>query len=155
MPSRRDQITMSPAEIATFLDEERTITVASINADGTPHLTAMWFAYVDGTVRFWTFAKSQKVMNLRRDPRATILCEAGDTYAQLRGVSMTGAVEVIDDPERIMEFGRLVYERYWGEAGSEAETRAAVAKIGAKRVLIVLTPEKTATWDHRKLGGTY
>lgn len=155
MPSRRDQIVMTPAEIDVFLDEERTITVASINADGTPHLTAMWFAYIDDTIRFWTFGKSQKVMNLRRDPRATVLCEAGETYEELRGVSITGGVEVVDDFERVMEFGMAVHGRYWGPITDEAETRAAVEKIGAKRALIIVHADKIASWDHRKLGGTY
>jgi len=155
MPSRRDQITMTPEEITAFLNEERTITVGSINADGTPHLTAMWFAYIDDTIRFWTFAKSQKVVNLRRDPRATVLCEAGETYEELRGVSMTGPVEVVDDHDRVIEFGFAVHERYWGNSGDPDETREAVEKIGAKRVLVVLTPQKIASWDHRKLGGTY
>lgn len=155
MPSRRDLITMTEAEIGAFLDEERTITVASINADGTPHLTAMWFAYLEGTIRFWTFAKSQKVVNLRRDPRASVLCEAGETYEELRGVSITGPVDVIDDRDQVLAFGMAVHARYWGETGDEAETRAAVEAIGAKRALVVVHPERIATWDHRKLGGTY
>ena len=48
----------------------------------------MWYAIIDGAPCFWTFAKSQKVVNLRRDPRITCMVEAGDEYSDLRGVEL-------------------------------------------------------------------
>lgn len=161
MAKKRNQIAMSDEEIRQFLTDERTITVATINADGTPHLSAMWFGFDreprDGVphVAFWTYGKSQKVVNLRRDPRCTIMCEAGEAYDQLRGVSITGHAAIVDDVARVTEFGMSVNERYWGPAPDPEAARRTVEAMGAKRVLVIVRPDKVASWDHRKLGGGY
>ena len=97
--SRRDQIKMTDAEIEAFLDAGRDLQVASINADGTPHLVTMWYVVRDGDVAFWTYGKSQKVVNLKRDPRLTVLVATGDVYEELRGVSIAGTAEIIEDPD--------------------------------------------------------
>ena len=70
MASRREQIVMTPAEVDAFLGVPRTLNVATIGPSGHPHLVAMWYGFLDGKVAFWTFAKSQKILNLRRDPLA-------------------------------------------------------------------------------------
>src|SRR5207344_3537077 len=98
MAGRRDQITMAADEIEGYLDAQRTLQVASINADGTPHLVAMWYARHDGDIAFWTYGKSQKIVNLRRDPRLTVLVATGEVYEQLKGVSIQGQAELIEDP---------------------------------------------------------
>ena len=90
MPSRRDQITMTDEEREAFLDEQRVLNIASIGPTGHPHVVAMWYAVIDGDLTFWTFGKSQKVLNLRRDPKISGLVEAGDEYNELRGVEVTG-----------------------------------------------------------------
>ena len=149
MPSQRERIRMTDEEVAEFLATERTLQVASIGPDGTPHLVPMWFAVVDGRIAFWTFAKAQKTLNLRRDPRITCLLESGDSYGELCGVSITGEAEIHDDYDRVFEVGAAVYARYQGDmthasrAGVEAEAR--------KRVAVFVTPDKTTSWDHRKL----
>jgi PPOX class probable F420-dependent enzyme len=149
MPSQRERIRMTEDEVAEFLATEKTLQVASIGPDGTPHLVPMWFAVVDGRIAFWSYAKAQKTLNLRRDPRLTCLLEAGDTYGELRGVSITGEVEIADDYDTVFEVGSAIYARYQGDmthasrAGVEAEAR--------KRVVIFVNPVKTASWDHRKL----
>lgn len=152
--SRRDQIRMTPEEIAAFLDEVRTLQVASINADGTPHLVAMWFARHGDDLAFWTYGKSQKVVNLRRDPRLTVMAERGEKYEELQGVSITGTARLIDDLDEVLRFGEAVYERYWGPITDDA-VREGVRMMGAKRVLVVVQPEKVVSWDHAKLGGGY
>jgi PPOX class probable F420-dependent enzyme len=154
MPSRRDQIMMTPEEIRGFLDEQRTLQVASINSDGTPHLVAMWYARYDGEIAFWTYAKSQKVMNLRRDPRLTVMVESGDKYEELKGVTIYGQGRIVSDLEEVFAFGDNVYERYWGPIDNDL-VREAVHTMGRKRVVIVVEPEKTVSWDHAKLGGMY
>ena len=88
MPSRRQQITMSPEEVDAFLAATRTLNVATIGPTGHPHLVAMWYGFLDGQVAFWTFAKSQKILNLRRDPKLSALAEEGTTYEQLKGVGV-------------------------------------------------------------------
>ena len=149
MAGQRERIRMTDAEVAEFLTIERTVQVASIGPDGTPHLVPMWFTVIDGRIVFWTYAKSQKALNLRRDPRVVCLVEAGESYGELRGVSITGRAEIADDYDTVFDVGAAVYARYQGDmthasrAGVEAEAR--------KRVAVFVHPEKTASWDHRKL----
>jgi PPOX class probable F420-dependent enzyme len=152
--SRRDQILMTPDEMHAFLDEGRDLQVASINADGTPHLVTMWYLRDGEDLLFWTYAKSQKVVNVRRDPRATVLVATGEKYEELKGVSINGSTTVIDDLDEVLAFGEKVYEKYWGPIDNDL-IRDGVRMMGAKRVVIRVTPVKTTSWDHSKLGGTY
>lgn len=154
--SRREQIMMTTDEQRAFWEDQRTLHVASLNSDGTPHLVPMWFAWVDGNLAFWTYGRSQKIVNLRRDPRITVMGEAGDKYEELRGITIVGRAEIIEEREPVYTFGMDVFQRYWGPVeGDLTEVRAGVELMGAKRVLVVVHPEDTASWDHRKLGGVY
>ena len=150
MGSQRERIRMTDGEVAEFLAVERTLQVASIGPDGVPHLVPMWFAVIDGRIAFWTFAKSQKALNLRRDPRVTCLAEAGESYRELRGVSITGRAELTDFYDIVCDVGAAVYSRYHGDGGPEV-SRAEIEAEARKRVAVFVNPEKTATWDHRKL----
>ena len=152
--SRRDQIRMTDDEIRAFLEESRDLQVASLNADGTPHLVTMWYAVMDDGVAFWTYAKSQKIVNLRRDPRIAVLVATGDKYEELKGVSINGRAELVEDRDEVIRYGEAVYERYWGPLDNDA-VREGVRAMGAKRVVVVVKPEKVTTWDHSKLGGAY
>lgn len=152
--SRRDQIQMTDEEIAAILADRRTLQVASVNADGSPHLVPMWFITIDGDPAFWTYRKSQKIVNLRRDPRITVMVEAGDVYEELRGVSIAGRAEIIDDRDEVLAIGEKIYERYWGPITDES-VREGVQVMGAKRSVVVVKAETIASWDHRKLSGTY
>jgi PPOX class probable F420-dependent enzyme len=154
MPSRRDQIKMSEAEVQTFLDEQRTMAVATIGRDGRPHVVAMWYAFMDGVPSFWTFAKSQKIVNLRRDPRITCMVEAGETYDQLRGVELVARAEIIEDPDAVQRFGVLEFERLQNTKMTEA-LMPQVLRMASKRVVVKIRTERVVSWDHRKLGGTY
>lgn len=145
---------MSPEEVTAFLEEERIVICATNGRDGWPHLMPLWYVVRDGEVCAWTFAKSQKVRNLERDARATIQVEAGDTYDQLRGVMMKTNVEIIREPERILDLGLEIMGRYAGGTIDDGG-RAFVAAQAAKRVGLRFVAEESATWDHRKLGGTY
>jgi PPOX class probable F420-dependent enzyme len=153
--SRRDQITMTDAETTAFLEAGRDLQVASLNADGTPHLVTMWYELDGGDVCFWTYGKSQKVVNLRRDPRLTVLVATGDVYEELRGVSITGTAEIVEPgtPE-VLDFGLRLFAKYWGPAEDEL-VKAGVEAQAKKRVLIRVKATTTVTWDHSKLGGVY
>jgi PPOX class probable F420-dependent enzyme len=155
VPSRRDQITMTPAEIEAYLDDQRILNVATIGPTGHPHLVAMWFALVDGKPAFWTFAKSQKVVNIRRDPRITGLVESGDAYDELRGVELVGTALLIEDHDRILEIGTAVGLKYTGEAATSSAGRAFLESQATKRIGVVIDVERTVSWDHRKLAGGY
>jgi PPOX class probable F420-dependent enzyme len=151
--SRRDQIRMTDDEVAEFLAGSHTLQVASLNRDGTPHLVAMFYAVDNGRIGFWTYAKSQKILNLRRDPRITVMVETGKAYEELKGVTINGRARLVDDRDQVIAFGELMYPRYFGELNDAA--RAGVAMTGQKRIVVMVEPLKTVSWDHTKLGGTY
>ena len=156
MPSRRDQIKLTEAEQAELLDQERVVIVSSIGPRGWPHLMPLWFVVRDGTLWAWTYAKSQKVRNLERDPRCTLLVETGVEYGELRGVQIEAEAELIRDPEQVYEFGVELTIRYAeGIDKIEGDAAAGLRAQAPKRVAIHFRPVRTATWDHRKLGGTY
>jgi PPOX class probable F420-dependent enzyme len=147
--NQRDRIKMSPEEVDAFLREERTATLCSMHPDGSIHAVAMWYGFLDGVVTFETKAKSQKVQNLRRDPRLTVLVEAGETYDQLRGVELVGRARIIEDPDRIWQLGISVWERYMGPY--DESQRDGLAAMLNKRVAVTIDVDKTVSWDHRKL----
>ena len=152
--NRRDMIRMNDEEIRAFLEEQYTLEVATIDHDGWPHLVAMWYALVDDQVVFWTYAKSQKAVNLRRDPRLTCLVEAGERYDELRGVQIKGRAILNNDRATVQRIGEIIYARYSGGALNE-ETRQMVAAQAPKRALVFVEPVEIVSWDHRKLGGSY
>lgn len=141
---------MTDSEIEEFLHRSRVANLATLGPTGTPHLVAMWYAVLDGEIWFETKAKSQKVVNLRRDDRVTVLVEAGDTYDQLRGVSIEGRAEIVDDHDRLFEVCRHVWERYTAPYTDDA--RPAVEMMMNKRVAVRVVPSRIRSWDHRKLG---
>lgn len=150
MAKQRDQIQMTPEEVDTFLRRQRSASVATLGPQGQVHLVAMWFAYLDGEIWIETKAKSQKVVNLRRDDTMSVLVEAGRTYDQLRGVALEGRGEVVEDPEALWRVGVDVFERY--QAPYTEAARPLVETMLAKRVAVRLVVDRTRSWDHRKLG---
>jgi 3-ketosteroid 9alpha-monooxygenase subunit B len=155
--SRRDQIRMTDDELRRFLGLHKTMTICSIGPDGYPHPMPMWFAVdEDGAVRMTTFRKSQKVKNIQRDPRVSLLVEAGEDYTELRGVVLYGKCEIIDDIERVKDTlmqisGREVPD----DPGAQEAARDVIGGTASKRVVLVIRPERIVSWDHRKLGGSY
>jgi PPOX class probable F420-dependent enzyme len=150
--SRRDQIKMAPDEAEAFLAEQMTLTCATNGRDGFPHLMPLWYVLRDGRIWAWTYAKSQKVKNLERDPRATLQVEAGVEYAELRGVMLRADVTIHRDEEVVVDFAMELVERYLG--GGEG-ARDGFRKQAPKRVALEFVERDRVTWDHRKLGGTY
>ena len=159
--SRREQIRMSAAEVAAFLSEERTATCATLGRRGWPHLMPLWYVLRDAPegqpgprLWSWTYAVSQKVRNLERDPRATLQVEDGEQYHELRGVMFEAQTEIHRELELVTEFGVRLFERY-GSATTGPVFLEVVRAQAAKRVALQFRPQNTATWDHRKLGGVY
>jgi PPOX class probable F420-dependent enzyme len=155
MASRRDQIRMTPDEIRDFLDEQKTMSVATIGPNGRPHLVPLWYVPEGEELIGWTFAKSQKAKNLERDPHATVQVEDGVEYQELRGVMFECDVTVEREPERVAEYGRKIFQRYGGGDDLAPEAAEMVDRQAAKRVGMRFNPTRTVSWDHRKLGGTY
>jgi PPOX class probable F420-dependent enzyme len=146
---------MSAAEVGAFLDEERTVICATIGRDGFPHLMPLWYVVRDGELWSWTFAKSQKVRNLERDPRATLQIEAGSDYAELRGVMLKCDVTIHRDTDKVIDLALELFGRYRpGEV--DEDVRKMVLAQAPKRVALQFTERARATWDHRKLAsGVY
>jgi nitroimidazol reductase NimA-like FMN-containing flavoprotein (pyridoxamine 5'-phosphate oxidase superfamily) len=155
MPSRRDDIKLSPAEVQQFLARERVTNVASFGADGWPHLTALWYVMRGADPWIWTYAKSQKVRNLERDDRATALVESGTEYAELKGVMLKTRAHIERDTEKILDFAAELFAKYQGTDPADSDLRDAMRGQAAKRVAIRFEVVDTVSWDHSKLGGVY
>jgi hypothetical protein len=155
--SRRDKIKMSPDEVRRFLAEETKVQIATLNKNGEPHLVTMFYILDDEMIAFTTYATSQKVVNLRRNPTMTCLVEGGSTYGELRGATLYGQGRIITDQDVLMRVGSKIGALMTGlpapEPGAPVDPvfEAGVAQMMAKRVAIVLEPHRVASWDHRKL----
>ena len=148
--NQRAEIVLTDDEIQELLASTRSATMATIGPDGQPHLVAMWFALVDGDICFETKAKSQKAVNLRRDPRISCLVEDGTTYEDLRGVAIEGTAEVTDDPDLLWQIGVNIWERYYGPYSDDL--KPLVETMLNKRVAVRVKGTRVRSWDHRKLG---
>jgi nitroimidazol reductase NimA-like FMN-containing flavoprotein (pyridoxamine 5'-phosphate oxidase superfamily) len=155
VPSRRDQIKLTPEEVASFLADQRVLNVASNGPDGWPHVTALWYVMRGTDPWIWTYRKSQKVRNLERDDRATTLVESGTEYAELRGVMLRTRAHIEHDTERILDFAEELFAKYQGANAGAEGMRDALRAQAAKRVAIRFEVVETVSWDHSKLGGVY
>jgi PPOX class probable F420-dependent enzyme len=151
----RVDISMSPGEINSFLAVPDTAVLSTLGRRGFPHSAGMWFVPAGDELHMWTYGKSQKAVNLRRDPRCALLVERGDEYTELRGVLVRAEVRIVEDHEEIVQIGTALSQRYSVPATGEAATRPAEAEIerqASKRVGLALPMEHVVSWDHSKLG---
>ena len=145
---------MSAEEVAAFLAASRVVTCATNGRDGRPHLMPLWYVIRDRALWAWTYAKSQKVRNLERDARCTLQVESGGEYAELRGVMLACDAVIHRDLDTVAALGAEIAARYGG-ADLTPDLAAAMRKQAAKRVGLQFVERRRASWDHRKLGGTY
>ena len=151
---RRRKIRLTAEEEAEFLRDNPKCALATIDPDGFPHVVAMGFYVEDGVFYMTSYAKAQKVLNIRRNPKVGLMVEAGAGYAELKGVMVRGICEIIDDVETV----RAVMNhrrRSPGSGGSVESGRRGSLDTAPKRVVLKVTPHKTMSWDHTKLGGRY
>ena len=148
---RRKSIQLTAEESRQFIEEARTAMLATNGRDGYPHLISMWYALKDGDLVMTTYGKSQKAVNIRRDPRATMMWEAGTAYNQLRGLMIRGRAEIVEDPKVTYEVLRLVGKKMSGMDPVSPEQNAALEAQSKKRVVIRFHPEKFSSWDHSKM----
>jgi nitroimidazol reductase NimA-like FMN-containing flavoprotein (pyridoxamine 5'-phosphate oxidase superfamily) len=156
MPSRREQIGMTPGEVRAYLEEQRRIIVVTNGVNGLPHAVPMNYGLDDqGRILITTFRKSQKVKNLERDPRATVLVESGTVYSQLKSVIAYCDAEIIDDPALVPQLMRLIRAQEAMAASLSKPMREQVRESTPKRVVVRFSAFHTVSWDHAKLGGSY
>lgn len=152
MAKSRDAIRIPDSELPALYAECKSLQLATLDKTGAPHLTTVWYAVHDGAFLFETYGKSQKVVNIRRDPRVALLLEAGTDYAELRGLSIQGRAQIVEDgPERLRLMTVLVDHHFPGQAPEALAAMA--ARMAEKRVVVSVRPDKVMSWDHRKLGG--
>jgi PPOX class probable F420-dependent enzyme len=143
---------MRREEVDSYLATQRNATLASVGMDGFPHQVAMWFLPEPDGIVMWTFRRSQKAVNLRRNPSASFMVQDGDGYGELRGVAVRGKAELIDDTQRVLEIGHRLYSRYGTAYGHDSEAyRAEIARQAPKRVGIYLPMTRLTSWDFSKL----
>ncbi len=149
MANQRSSIALSEKETASYIGASKTLIMVTINHDGWPHLVPMWFSLFEDRIHLHTYRSSQKIRNLERDARGSVLVEDGETYDTLRGVFMRGHFEVVDDPELCYRIGVANAAKYTG--APEEQVSDFVRQQVKKRVAVVFHPEKTSSWDHRKI----
>jgi nitroimidazol reductase NimA-like FMN-containing flavoprotein (pyridoxamine 5'-phosphate oxidase superfamily) len=154
MPSRRGAIALTDSEQEQFLADGWTLQVASNGLGGFPHLVAMWYVVIDGKIHFTTFGKSQKILNLRRNPKITCMLESGKGYSELKGLVVEGEAELLEDNAFTAKVMGLVGAKYNG-IPAPTETPEAALKVASKRVVVKVNPVDIYSWDHTKLGGRY
>lgn len=157
MPSRRKIIELTESEIDDYLATSHTLIIVSNGRNGFPHPMPMWF-YADAERNCYctTFAKSQKVQNWKRDPRASLLVESGDEYADLKGLVVYAQTQILEDQETVTE--TLVNINAKGRALTDEQKeklRQSVGGTASKRVVLKFIPQRFISWDHSKLGGRY
>ena len=148
---RRQQIRLSPDEQAAFFRERKKAALATIDKDGFPHVVAMNYFARDGAFYMTSYGKAQKVVNIRRNPKVALMIEAGDEYAELRGVMIRGCCEILEDETSVM----AAFEARAGTQASASPVQPGALASAPKRVVLKIVPEKVVSWDHRKLGGRY
>ena len=155
MANKRASISMTDSEIAAYLEEQTILNIASIGPTGHPHMVAMWYVVMDEKVTFWTFGKSQKIVNLRRDNTITGLVESGDTYDQLKGLELVGSATIVEDYDTVLAIGKAVGLKYNGDGAISDAALPFLEAQAKKRLGIQINVEQIVSWDHTKIGGGY
>src|SRR5580704_5860300 len=148
--SRRDKIQFTPEEQPSFLSQPHKAALATIDKDGFPHVVAMGYRYKDGAIYMTSYGKAQKVINIRRNPKVAVMVEIGERYSDFQAVMIRGYCEIIEDPKVVRETMNLAVE-----SATAAAVPTGAASSAPKRVVLKITPSKTVSWDHTKLGGKY
>jgi nitroimidazol reductase NimA-like FMN-containing flavoprotein (pyridoxamine 5'-phosphate oxidase superfamily) len=138
---------MTETEIAAFLRVGKNMVIGTHGINDRIHLVPVWYVLDGGDLAFWSYAKSQKTINIKRNPQTSGLVDSGDTYATLRGVLVVGRGEVVTDPAEVLRIGRELVIKYESFGVVSDLDRAA-----RKRVVIRLRPDTVISWDHSRLG---
>ena len=152
--NRRDLIRMTDEEMRLFIEEQKSLQVSCVGSDGWPQLTTLWFAVVDQRIVFETYTRSQKILNLQRNPHITVLLEDGTVYEKLRGVMIKGKAILESQPENVEKYAKAVMIRNQPEYGEEILSEAA-KQMSLKRTAVIVEPHEVVSWDHTKLEGKY
>jgi nitroimidazol reductase NimA-like FMN-containing flavoprotein (pyridoxamine 5'-phosphate oxidase superfamily) len=156
----RKDISLTDSELTEFLESGHTLQVASIDADGYPHLAPMWYVVRAGKITFRSFTKSQKIVNLARNSKLSVLLETGEAYDELKGVMIRGTATLVHDRSEVVAVYGAIAAKYKMIGGQSVELEgealeAAFGSYAEKNTAVIVEPIKVASWDHAKLGGAY
>ncbi|NKB37444.1 MAG: hypothetical protein GKR93_09790 [Gammaproteobacteria bacterium] len=154
MSNRRNSIQMNTEEMWHFITSQKSMHVCNLNNDGTPHLVTMWFTIDDGNIILVSYSKSQKILNLKRNPSIALLCEDGQDYKELRGASINSDAELVNDPDKVKRYETALILRNQKEL-TDTQAEELAARMCSKKTVIVVRPVETKTWDHSKLDVEY
>ena len=150
--NRREMITMTGEEIDAYLASEDRLVLATLRADGHPHLTVMGYHYIEGTICMLSYERAQKILNLQRNPRCSCMVDTRGLYSQLKGVEAVGTAELVVDGDLVLDFARRhVAPSLFPDEASKTTPE----QIAAKRTLLRIHIERFVSWDHSKLRGVY
>jgi PPOX class probable F420-dependent enzyme len=135
---------IEPDELHAYLASRKALHLATLNPDGSPHLATMWFGLLDRDIVMWTQRTSVKARNLRHDPRVTCLVESGADYADLKGLTVSGRAELVEDDDGLLRIGAALVPRNY-PADNRPDYREMA--LSGRRVGIVVSTAKTASWD--------
>ena len=145
-------VEMSPEEIDQYLKGQHTVTLITLNKDGTPLPAPLWFVNQGATIYAGTMRRLQKVKNILRDPRVTAQVEDGKRYVDLRAVIVRGRAEAVEDPEELAWFNQQMDAKYAAYRPQMRSMPAATQRhYDNPRVVFKVVPEKIKTWDNSKL----
>ncbi|MYT99086.1 MULTISPECIES: pyridoxamine 5'-phosphate oxidase family protein [unclassified Streptomyces] len=146
---RGRRIMMTPEERDAYLREQRTCRVATLAADGPPHIGALWFVWDGTSLWLYSVTRSLRWSQLREDPRIAVVVDDGEAYDELRGVELSGTAEFVGEAPRTGEPcpeldvpERLFPAKYFGMTEMPHDGRHAWLR---------LTPSTVTSWDFRKL----
>ncbi|MCX2924907.1 pyridoxamine 5'-phosphate oxidase family protein [Streptomyces sp. NEAU-W12] len=147
---RGRKIMMTPGELDDFLTAQRTCRVATVSADGTPHVSTLWFAWDGTSLWLYSVVRSRRWADLRRNRRVAIVVDTGEEYDELRGAELSGQAEFVGEIPRTGELcAELdVPETLFARKNFDLDE----IPHDGRHAWIRLTPEKTVSWDFRKLG---
>ena len=145
---------MTDEEVEAFLIERTLGVLGSVDGRGYPHLVNVTYLYHRGELIFSSFVKAQKIVNLQRNPRASMLIEIASPYHEIRGVLLTATASVTEDFETVCELMAVIAENQQRRVG-DPQPEMDLSQVATKRVIVSLKPERIASWDHRRLGGVY
>lgn len=148
-------VTMSVEEIESYLSKSVTVTLITLNRDGTALPTPLWFANRGEVIYVGTMRKTQKVKNLLRDPRVTAQVESGESYLELRAVIVKGRAEIVESEEELAWFAEAMAAKYAQQRPRQTALPTATKQhYDNPRAVIKIVPEKVRTWDNSKIRTT-
>ena len=132
---------LDDTSVQRFLATKEVVVLATLQADGAPLAMPMWFLHAPSALTMISVADTQKVRNLRRDPRVSVVAEAVSGGGEIRGVTVQGRAEFLpDSPERRALVDRF-HEKYRG-----LEKLWGGKAMPANRVMFRIVPSRVRSW---------